>query len=169
MVVTFTPFGVASEYSCSGWRPIGSVFSCVAPATGRLMLANWPPLGLFQVQTFGGTYSVESVIHVSLQQDCQFLTTARLTATRLVQEQLAQTPPAGTSISKSHSRAEHPARGSKRCGAGDAYPSRPPRLHQGAAFRPPRVALSSAARATVTGRPLSHRPPPHDRHGCFGV
>src|SRR3954468_7823170 len=25
---------------------------------GRLMLANWPPLGWSQVQTFGGTYSV---------------------------------------------------------------------------------------------------------------
>ena len=35
-------------------RPTGSAFSCVAPATGRLMLANWPPLALFQVQTWGG-------------------------------------------------------------------------------------------------------------------
>ena len=26
-----------------------------APATGRLIFANWPPLGLFQVQIFGTT------------------------------------------------------------------------------------------------------------------
>jgi hypothetical protein len=30
------------------------------------MFANWPPLGLFHVQIFGGAYSDESVI-VSLQ------------------------------------------------------------------------------------------------------
>jgi hypothetical protein len=27
-----------------------------------LMLANWPPLGLFQVQTFGGIYAIGSAI-----------------------------------------------------------------------------------------------------------
>src|SRR3974390_3896895 len=62
MTLTFTPFGVASEYSCSGWRPTGSSFSCVGPAIGRLILANWPPLGLFHVQTLGGTYSDSLVI-----------------------------------------------------------------------------------------------------------
>src|SRR5882724_9233727 len=61
MTVTFTPFGVASEYSCRGWRPIGSSLSCVGPAIGRLMLANLPPLSLFQVQTFGGSYADVSV------------------------------------------------------------------------------------------------------------
>ena len=34
MIVTLTPFGVPSEYSCSGWRPTGSSLSWVAPATG---------------------------------------------------------------------------------------------------------------------------------------
>jgi hypothetical protein len=29
------------------------------------MFANWPPLGLFQVQTFGGLYSGELVIHAA--------------------------------------------------------------------------------------------------------
>ena len=54
ITVTFTPLGVASEYSCSGCRPRGSSRSCVAPAIGRLMLAKCPPLGLFQVHTLGG-------------------------------------------------------------------------------------------------------------------
>ncbi len=54
MIVTFTPFGVPSEYSCSAWRPTGSSFSCVTPAIGRLMFSNLPPLGLFQLQTLGG-------------------------------------------------------------------------------------------------------------------
>src|ERR1700733_5138303 len=62
MTVTFTPFGVASEYSCKGWRPTGSSLSWVGPAIGRLMFANWPPLGLAQVQTFGGVYSDELLI-----------------------------------------------------------------------------------------------------------
>src|SRR5882724_10834844 len=62
MTVTFTPFGVASEYSCRGWRPIGSSLSCVGPAIGRLMLANRPPLSLFHFQTVGGVYRVESFI-----------------------------------------------------------------------------------------------------------
>src|SRR6202140_3684270 len=62
MIVTFTPFGVPSEYSCRGWRPTGSSLSCVGPAIGRLMLANRPPLSLFQLQTLGGTYSDGSVI-----------------------------------------------------------------------------------------------------------
>src|SRR6202020_2322685 len=43
-----------------GWLPIGSSFSCVDPEVGRLILANRPPLGLFQVQTFGGVDSDES-------------------------------------------------------------------------------------------------------------
>src|SRR5271170_2226886 len=60
MIVTLTPFGVPSEYSCRGWRPTGSSFSCVGPAIGRLMFANAPPLGLFQVQTLGGVYSTAS-------------------------------------------------------------------------------------------------------------
>ncbi len=54
ITVTFTPFGVASEYSCNGWRPTGSSLSCVGPAMGRLMLANCPPFSLSQVQTLGG-------------------------------------------------------------------------------------------------------------------
>src|SRR6266481_323382 len=62
MTVTFTPFGVPCEYSCRGWRPIGSSFSCVAPAIGRLMFSNLPPLGFVQVQTLGGVYSGVSVI-----------------------------------------------------------------------------------------------------------
>src|ERR1700738_1682926 len=62
MTVTFTPFGAPCEYSCSGWRPTGSSFSCVAPAIGRLMFSNLPPLGLFQLQTLGGVYSGASVI-----------------------------------------------------------------------------------------------------------
>src|SRR5262249_19259256 len=62
MIVTFTPFGVPSEYSCKGWRPTGSSFSCVEPAIGRLMFSNLPPLGLFQVHTLGGVYSGVSVI-----------------------------------------------------------------------------------------------------------
>ena len=37
-----TPLGVPSEYSCSG-AAYGSSLSCVAPAMGRLMLANLPP------------------------------------------------------------------------------------------------------------------------------
>src|ERR1700750_1096003 len=62
ITVTLTPFGVASEYSCSGWRPTGNSLSCVGPAIGRLMLANLPPLSLFQLQTLGGVYSAESLI-----------------------------------------------------------------------------------------------------------
>src|SRR5271154_6980421 len=62
IIVTFTPFGVPSEYSCSGWRPTGSSFSCVDPAIGRLMFSNLPPLGLFQLHTLGGVYSGVSVI-----------------------------------------------------------------------------------------------------------
>jgi hypothetical protein len=54
-MVTFTPLGVASEYNCNGCLPIGSVFSWVGPATGRLMLANWPPDGALFFQTLGGT------------------------------------------------------------------------------------------------------------------
>jgi len=54
MIVTFTPFGVASEYSCSGCLPTGRAFSCVGPAIGRLMFANLPPLGASHFQTFGG-------------------------------------------------------------------------------------------------------------------
>src|SRR5215475_3395403 len=54
MIVTLTPFGVPSEYSCNGWRPTGNSLSWVEPAIGRLMLANLPPLGLFQAQTLGG-------------------------------------------------------------------------------------------------------------------
>jgi len=54
ITVTFTPLGVASEYSCSGCRPTGSGLSCVAPATGRLMLAKRPPLLAGAVQTLGG-------------------------------------------------------------------------------------------------------------------
>jgi hypothetical protein len=30
-----------------------------------LIFANWPPLGLFQAQTFGGIYSGELVIHAA--------------------------------------------------------------------------------------------------------
>ncbi len=55
MIVTFWPFGVASEYSCSGCLPTGSSASWVGPATGRLMLANMPPLDAGGVQTFAGT------------------------------------------------------------------------------------------------------------------
>jgi hypothetical protein len=62
ITVTFTPLGVASEYSCSGCRPTGRSLSCVGPAIGRLMLANRPPLPLFQVQTAGGEYAVVSVM-----------------------------------------------------------------------------------------------------------
>src|SRR3954451_10897819 len=40
---------------------MGSSCSCVGPAIGRLMLANWPPLGCSHFQTFGGTYSVIAV------------------------------------------------------------------------------------------------------------
>ena len=52
--MTFTPFGVASEYNGNGWRPTGSSFSCVDPAIGRLMFAKRPPLALIQVHTLGG-------------------------------------------------------------------------------------------------------------------
>src|ERR1700761_4807847 len=45
-----------------GCRPTGNSLSCVGPAIGRLMLAKRPPLALFQVQTLGGVYSVESDI-----------------------------------------------------------------------------------------------------------
>src|SRR5579884_2771696 len=62
MIVTLTPFGVPSEYSWIGCLPTGSSLSCVAPDTGRLMLAKRPPLGLFQTQTLGGVYSVVSAI-----------------------------------------------------------------------------------------------------------
>jgi len=55
MMFTFTPLGVASEYSCSGCWPSGSAFSSRAPAVGALMLANLPPDGASWVQTFGGT------------------------------------------------------------------------------------------------------------------
>jgi len=55
MIVTLTPFGVASEYSCSGCLPTGSACSWVAPATGRLMLAKVPPEEAGGVQTLGGT------------------------------------------------------------------------------------------------------------------
>jgi hypothetical protein len=37
----------------------------MAPAIWRLMFANWPPLGLFQLQTFGGVYSGELLIHAA--------------------------------------------------------------------------------------------------------
>src|SRR5205085_11416463 len=47
-----------------GCLPTGNAWSCVAPATGRLMLANWPPLGWSQVHTCGGTYSLLSVMKV---------------------------------------------------------------------------------------------------------
>src|SRR3546814_13242430 len=57
MMVTFWPLGVASEYSCRGCSPIGRSFSCVAPAIGRLMLANAPPVSpASHVHTRGGTY-----------------------------------------------------------------------------------------------------------------
>src|ERR1700730_2149703 len=62
MTLTFHPFGVPCEYSCREWRPTGSSFSCVAPAIGRLMFSNLPPLGFVQVQTLGGVYSGVSVI-----------------------------------------------------------------------------------------------------------
>src|SRR6202012_806029 len=62
ITVTFWPFGVASEYSCKGWRPTGSSFSWVGPEMGRFMLAKVAPLGLLHVHTFGGTYSEWSVI-----------------------------------------------------------------------------------------------------------
>jgi hypothetical protein len=54
MTVTLTPLGVASEYNCSGCLPTGSSLLCVAPAMGRLMLANLPPLSLFHCQMAGG-------------------------------------------------------------------------------------------------------------------
>ena len=54
MMVTFTPLGVASEYSCRGCCPTGSVLSWVGPATGRLMLAKVPPEGA-GCHTAGGT------------------------------------------------------------------------------------------------------------------
>ena len=54
ITVTFTPLGVAMEYSCSGCWPTGRSLSCVGPAMGRLMLANLPPLAWSQVQTAGG-------------------------------------------------------------------------------------------------------------------
>jgi hypothetical protein len=50
-MMTFTPLGVASEYSCSGCLPRGSSFSWVGPAMGGLMLAKALPLPLPQVQT----------------------------------------------------------------------------------------------------------------------
>src|SRR5271170_1475079 len=37
----------------------------MGPAIGRLMFANWPPLGLFQLHTFGGVYSGELLIHAA--------------------------------------------------------------------------------------------------------
>jgi hypothetical protein len=54
ITVTLTPLGVPSEYNCSGCLPTGKGFSCVAPATGRLMLAKRPPLAAGGVQTLGG-------------------------------------------------------------------------------------------------------------------
>src|SRR5277367_4089847 len=41
---------------------MGSSLSWVGPAMGRLVLANSPPFGLFQVQTLGGVYSGELLI-----------------------------------------------------------------------------------------------------------
>ena len=35
---------------------MGNSFSWVAPATGRLMFSNCPPLGASQVHTLGGVY-----------------------------------------------------------------------------------------------------------------
>src|SRR5258708_31076952 len=61
MIVTLRPFGVPSEYSCSGCLPTGSSFSYWAPAVGRLILANRPRAGL-ATQTLGGAYSGVSVI-----------------------------------------------------------------------------------------------------------
>ena len=54
ITVALTPLGVAREYSCRGCLPTGSALSWVGPATGRLMLANLPPLAGSQVQTAGG-------------------------------------------------------------------------------------------------------------------
>ena len=64
MMVTFTPLGVPSEYSCIGCLPRGKSLSCVAPAMGRLILAKRPPLAWSQVQTFGGTYGFVAVVSV---------------------------------------------------------------------------------------------------------
>src|SRR5690625_6497177 len=64
IMVTFTPFGVAREYSCSGCFPTGSSRSYLGPASGRFMLANGSSLSALQVQTLGGTYW-RLVIHLS--------------------------------------------------------------------------------------------------------
>ncbi|MNH46167.1 hypothetical protein D3C79_1088380 [compost metagenome] len=55
-MLTLTPLGVAREYSCKGCLPTGSALSWVGPATGRLMLANWPPEAASLRQTLGGAY-----------------------------------------------------------------------------------------------------------------
>jgi hypothetical protein len=40
ITVTFTPLGVASEYSCSGWLADRQLLVVRGPAIGRLMLAK---------------------------------------------------------------------------------------------------------------------------------
>ena len=50
------PLGVASEYNCNGCLPMGSSFSSSAPAVGRLIFSNLPPLGASHFQTLGGIY-----------------------------------------------------------------------------------------------------------------
>ena len=52
------------ELEADGGRPAAPSHAS-APAIGRLMFANRPPFGLFQVQTFGGVYSDELVIHAA--------------------------------------------------------------------------------------------------------
>ena len=54
MIVTFTPFGVASEWSWKGLSPDGRSLSSRAPATGRLMPAKRPPDTVSGLQTLGG-------------------------------------------------------------------------------------------------------------------
>ena len=61
ITVTFTPFGVPNEYNCKGCFPIGSSFSSWAPAVGRFIFSNLPPLCASHFQTFGGTNPVIAV------------------------------------------------------------------------------------------------------------
>jgi ABC-type glycerol-3-phosphate transport system substrate-binding protein len=64
ITVTFTPLGVASEYSCSGWRPTGSSLSCVGPATGRLMAGEVEVLHWW---TSGGEAKAARALKATLQ------------------------------------------------------------------------------------------------------
>src|SRR5260370_42184434 len=90
---------------------MGKSLSCVGPEIGRLMFANWPPFGFFQVQTLGGVYSDELVI-------CSLKLIARGSFKRFQ-------PMAGARLPMS-----------KRCGAGEGHRDMFAQLHPGLACCP---------------------------------